>query len=182
MAANLTRLVVAVNLTWLPVTGGSREGTQGGTVPPPLFWVLKKEEIREGRKTSRASKTTSPKFKVWICHCQWCVRTIILVDKAKQNIASCQWQAHNWSARHWKNTFFCNTWIQFLFYNSITTVFPRLNHCLKAQRGKLPFFTQKCQMSRILFVGSYLQVLWWVFGQWEDEKNAYFLSGKNSLL
>ena len=31
----------------------------GGATPPPLFWV-KNEEITEGRKAGRASKTTPP--------------------------------------------------------------------------------------------------------------------------
>jgi len=39
---------------------------------PPLLWV-QKEEITEGRKASRGSKTTPlppPKLKVWIRHCR----------------------------------------------------------------------------------------------------------------
>jgi len=39
-------------------SGGSRGGPRG-TPPPLLFWI-KKEEITEGRKAGRASKTKSP--------------------------------------------------------------------------------------------------------------------------
>jgi len=46
-------------------------GSPGDPPPPPypLFWV-RKEEITEGRKPGRASKTKSPPtphLKVWIC-------------------------------------------------------------------------------------------------------------------
>ena len=39
-------------------SGGSRGGARGARLPP-LFWV-KKEEITEGRKAGRASKTNRP--------------------------------------------------------------------------------------------------------------------------
>ena len=63
-------------------SGGSRRGARGTRGPggtrdprnrapgPPLVWV-KKEEIRQGRKAGRASKTkpTPSQLKVWIRHC-----------------------------------------------------------------------------------------------------------------
>jgi len=47
--------LLQVNMT--QDSGGSRGGARGAR--PPLFWV-KKEEMTEGRKAGRASKTKLP--------------------------------------------------------------------------------------------------------------------------
>ena len=93
-----------------------------------------------------------------------------------------------WAARHWQITIFCDNWVQELFYHLITKlVFLWIYsgseaichfHTSKIKRRMKAWFClcisrilfaakhswTTLRMSRPLFVGSYLQVMWWAFG------------------
>ena len=104
----------------------------------------------------------------------------------------------NWSARHWQITMFYDNWINdkllFLSFDQWVCFFNeylRLNeaichfHARAVERRRKAWFHLRiistilfaakhswmtlC-MSRPLFVGSYLLVMWWVLGQWKGRK------------
>ena len=104
-------------------------------------------------------------------------------------------QINYWSERHWQITIFCDNRVQCnslsirspsLFFNEYLREAKRsaiFNARATARRTKAWFrlhmsrilFAAKhrwtiLSMSRPLFVGSYLQVTWWAFGQWKGRR------------
>ena len=121
--------------------------------------------------------------------------TIIEWSWAKYCDLSGYWpatEANNWSARHRQITIFCDNRVQNLFYHSVTDLLFNAYlregvraHCLSCmsndrdQMASFPFCSFKrpntvgrhqLGMSRPLFVGSYLQVTWWILRQWKGRK------------
>ena len=97
-------------------------------------------------------------------------------------------EANNWPARHRRITIFCDNRVQLLLYHSISKFF-LMN--IFGKRSDLLFFSRKndwkkeesvvsftmsrilfaaehswtiLRMSRPLFLGNYLEVMWWAFG------------------
>ena len=97
-------------------------------------------------------------------------------------------EANNWPARHRRITIFCDNRVQLLFYHSIskfflTNIFGKRSdllffHARTIERRRKVWFRLRMsrilfaaehswtilRMSRPLFLGNYLDVMWWAFG------------------
>ena len=103
-------------------------------------------------------------------------------------------ETNNSSARHWQITIFCSTGFNLsrvlsfdhrvCFFNEYSWEAKRSQE--RSQEGEkhgflyawAEYFAAKhcwtaLRMSRPLFVGSYLQVTWWVLGQWKERKICF---------
>ena len=100
---------------------------------------------------------------------------------------------NNWSLRHWQITIFCDNWVlsfnhQVYFLRNIfgrwsDLPFSRKSNC-KKEKSVVSFKHEQnsiCRqnswmtlgMSTPLFIGSYLQVMWWALGPMKRKKHLH---------